>query len=77
MSVVFCGQALTSTESATSGQLATSQCLSTLPGRLGRRKFVLDGLGWKDKNQRSCVLLCFIIKLILGNRYVCVTLFYY
>ena len=53
MSAVFCGQALASTESATSGQSATSQCLSALPGRLGRGKFVLDGLGWKDKNQCS------------------------
>ena len=32
---------------------ATSQCLSALPGRLGRGKFVLDGLGCKDKNQRT------------------------
>jgi len=40
-------------ESATSGQSATSQCLSALPGRLGRGNFVLDGLGWKDKNQRT------------------------
>jgi len=54
MSAVFCGQALASTESATSGQSANSQCLSALPGRLGRGKFVLDGLGWKDKNQRTC-----------------------
>ena len=46
MSAVFCGQALVSTESATSGQSATSQCLSALPGRLGRGKFVPDGLGW-------------------------------
>jgi len=53
MSAVFCGQVLASTESATSGQLATSQCLSALPGRLRRGKFVLDGLGWKDKNQRT------------------------
>ena len=40
MSGVFCGQALASTESATSGQSATYQCLSVLPGRLGRGKFV-------------------------------------
>ena len=37
-------------ESATTGQSATSQYLSALPGRpgLGRGNFVLDGLGWKD-----------------------------
>jgi len=46
-------QALVSTESATSGQSATSQCLSALPGRLERGKFVLDGLGRKDKNERT------------------------
>jgi len=40
---------------ATSGLSATSQCLSALPGRPGRGKFVLDGLGWKDKNQRTFV----------------------
>jgi len=50
---VFCGQALSSTESATSGQSATSPCLSALPGQLGKGKFVLDGLGWKDKDQRT------------------------
>jgi len=33
MSAVFCGQALASTESATSGQSAASQCLSALQGR--------------------------------------------
>jgi len=53
ISAVFCGQALASTESTTSGQSSTSQCLSALPGRLGRGKFILDGLGWKDKNQRT------------------------
>jgi len=53
MSTVFCGQSLVSTESATSGESPTSQYLSALPGRLGRGKFVLDGLGWKDKNQRT------------------------
>ena len=53
MSPVFCGQVLTSTESATSWQSATSQCLSALPGRLGTANFVLDGLTWKDKNQRT------------------------
>ena len=42
--------ALASTESATSRQSATSQCLCELPGRLGRGKFVLDGLGWKKIN---------------------------
>jgi len=47
MSPVFCRQALASTESATSGQSATSQCLSALPGQLGGGKYVLDGLGWK------------------------------
>ena len=47
ISGVFCGEALASTESTTSGQSATSQCLSALPGRLGRGKFVLDGLGWR------------------------------
>jgi len=40
MLTVFCGQALVSIESATSGQSASSQCLSALPGRLGRGKFV-------------------------------------
>jgi len=40
MSAVFCGQGLASMESATSGQLATSQCLSALPSWLGRGKFV-------------------------------------
>jgi len=51
MSAVFCGQVLASTESATSGQSDTSQCLSALPGRLGRVKFkfVLDGLRWKKQ----------------------------
>jgi len=49
MSAIFCGQALASTESAISGQSATSQCLSALPGRLERGKFVLDSLGWKKK----------------------------
>ena len=49
----FVGRLWPSTESATSGQSATSQYFSALPGRLGRRKFVLDGLGWKDKNQRT------------------------
>ena len=29
------------------------RCLSALPGRLGRGEFVLDGLGSKDKNQRT------------------------
>ena len=27
--------------------------VSLLPGRLGRGKFVLHGLGWKDQNQRT------------------------
>jgi len=53
MPTVFCGQALASTECATSGQSATSQCLSALPGRPGRGKFVLVGLEWKNKNQRT------------------------
>ena len=53
MCPVFCGQVLTSTESATSWQSTTSQCLSALPGRLGTANFVLDGLTWKDKNQRT------------------------
>jgi len=48
MFAFFCGKTLASTESATSGQSATSRCLSALPGQLGRGKFVLDGLGWKD-----------------------------
>jgi len=51
MSAVFCGQVLISTKSATSGQSATSQCLSALPNRLRRVKFVLDGLGWKKIDQ--------------------------
>ena len=53
MSVVFCGQILASTESATSVQSLISQCLGALPGRLRRIEFVLDGLGWKKINQRS------------------------
>jgi len=40
MSAVFCGQVLVSSESATSGQSATSRCLSVLPGLLGRAEFV-------------------------------------
>ena len=36
MWAVFSGQALASTESATSGQSATFQCLSAVPDRLGR-----------------------------------------
>jgi len=72
ISVVFCGQSLVSTESATSRQSATSQCLSALPARLVRGKFVLDGLGWKDKNQRTyysykttvwCVCVCVCVRL--------------
>jgi len=53
MSAVFCGQALASTESATSGHSATSRCLSALLGRQGRGKFVLVGLGWKETKQRT------------------------
>ena len=57
MPAVFCGQVLASLESATSGQSATSQCLSdglsALPGWLGRGKFVLDCLGWKKIGQRT------------------------
>jgi len=55
MSAVFCGQALASTESATSEQSAISQFeyLSALPGQLGRGKFTLVGLGWGGKNQRT------------------------
>jgi len=33
--------------------MAYSQFLSALPGRLGRGQFVLDGLGWNEKNQRT------------------------
>ena len=53
MAIVFCGQILASTESATSGQSATSRCLSVLPGCEGRLKFVLNGLGWKKINQHT------------------------
>jgi len=44
-------------ESATSGQSATSQCLSALPGWLGRGKFVLDGLRWKERTSAPITLL--------------------
>jgi len=54
MSTVFCGQVLTSTESATSGQSTGSQCLSALPGRLGRVKFVRCRV---EENQLAHLLL--------------------
>jgi len=52
MSAVFCGQVLAS---ATSGQSATSRCLSVLPGRLVSVVLArfLDCLGWKKINQRT------------------------
>jgi len=53
MLVVFCGQVLVSTESATSGQSPTCQCLSALPGRLRKVECVLDGLECKKINQRT------------------------
>jgi len=54
MSAVFSlDQVLTCTESATSEYSTTSQCFSTLLGRPGRVKFILDGLRWGKNNQRT------------------------
>jgi len=45
-------------ESATSWQLATSQCLSALPDQLGSGKFALDSLRWTKINQRTYYSCC-------------------
>ena len=42
-------QVLACTDSATSDNSATSQCLSALLGRSERVKFILNGLRWKKK----------------------------
>ena len=69
MSAVYCGQTLASTESATSRQSATSQCLSALPGRLWRGKFVLFlsfFLSWVAKTQLNPAQKC-INRTLVGH----------
>ena len=49
-------QVLACTDSATSDNSATSQCLSALLGRPERVMFILNGLRWKKKPKHLSLL---------------------